>query len=161
MIGTYLTGDAEVIRKVDELGSRMRKELRGGIGRLALKLQNKVKTDKLSGQVLNVRTGRLRRSINQAVIDEGEKVTGVVSTAVKYAPPHEYGFSGVVTVREHLRMQTKAWGKAITPKQVTVRSHSAKMNLPARSFLRSALHDMDSAGTIKVELEAAVARALS
>jgi hypothetical protein len=34
-----------------------------------------------------------------------------------------------------------------------------RMNLPERSFLRSALMEMESAGTIRGEMEAAAARA--
>jgi phage gpG-like protein len=96
------------------------------------------KQDKLTGQVLNVRTGRLRRSITQRVEEEGGSVVGYVGTNVKYARAHEFGFTGNVTVREHLR-RTKGG------KEATVRAHSRNMHLPERSFLRSALKDLQPA----------------
>jgi phage gpG-like protein len=159
MIGGYLVGDAEVVQRLDGMGARLRDEMRAGIGRAALKLQRMVKQDKLSGQALKVRTGTLRRSIDQAVIDEGAKVAGIVSTNVKYARVHEYGFKGTVSVRESLRTIRQAFGRPIDPRQVSVRSHSRKVDLPARSFLRSALADLEASGAIRAEMEAAITRA--
>lgn len=123
------------------------------ITRMTLTLLRNVKNDKLSGQVLNVRTGRLRRSINYRM--EGENTThvaGYVGTNVKYGRAQEYGFHGTVSVREHLRMQKKAFGKSIEPVEVTVRAHAMRLNLPERSFLRSALKDLEP------ELQAALGK---
>lgn len=160
MIKGYVTGDAEVVRHFDQGGPRLRDELKHGIGRLVLILQRKVKVEKLSGQVLNVRTGRLRRSIAQDVSAQGDKVTGVVSTAVDYARPHEYSFKGPVTIRAHMRTVKQAFGKPISPRDVQVKAHTANINLPERSFLRSALRELEGSGRIRVELEEAALRAL-
>jgi phage gpG-like protein len=161
MIDAYLVGDAEVVARLDGMPAKLRDEMKVGIGRATLKLQRMVVQDKLSGQVLKVRTGTLRRSIDQAVTDEGANVVGTVSTNVKYARVHEYGFKGVVTVRESLRTIRQAFGRPIDAKQITVRAHSRKMDLPERSFLRSALADLETSGAIRVEMEAAVKRATS
>ncbi|MFX8565905.1 HK97 gp10 family phage protein, partial [Acinetobacter baumannii] len=77
----------------ETMPERLRDELKVGIGRAVLKLQREVVQNKLSGQVLNVRTGNLRRSIDQVVTTEGSAVIGIVSTNVKYGRIHEYGFS--------------------------------------------------------------------
>jgi len=69
----YLVNENEVIASMDRRGARIETELRVGIGRLAIKLQNLVKTAKLRGQVLKWRTGRLSGSILQGVTDEGGK----------------------------------------------------------------------------------------
>ena len=161
MITTYLSGDAELVRKFETMPDRLRDELTFGIGRAALKLQRNVVQNKLSGQVLNVRTDTLRGSIDQVVTTSGNSVVGIVSTNVSYARVHEYGFSGTVSVRESLRLIKKAFGKSITPKTVTVKAHSRKVNLPERSFLRSALRDLSGSGVIQGEIDAAVARALT
>ena len=161
MITTYISGDAELVRKFESIPARLRDELTVGIGRAALKLQREVVQNKLSGQVLSVRTGTLRRSIDQVVTSEGNSVVGIVSTNVKYGRVHEYGFKGTVSVRESLRQIKEAFGKSITPKTVTVRAHSRKVNLPERSFLRSALRDLAGAGVLQGEINAAVARALA
>lgn len=126
-------------------GPQLRTGMSGLITRLTMQLLIAVKGSKLSGQVLNVRTGKLRRSINQRVTGvDTPTVTGTVGTNTVYARPHEYGFKGKVPVREHLRMQKMAFGRSIEPVQVTVKSHPRNMNLPERSFLRSALQDMST-----------------
>ncbi|MFX6778543.1 hypothetical protein ABTH52_20150, partial [Acinetobacter baumannii] len=83
-------------------------------------------------------------------------VIGIVSTNVKYGRIHEYGFSGTVAVRESLRQVNKAFGRPIQTREVAVRAHSRRVNLPARSFLRSALHDLADAGVIQAEIDAPV-----
>lgn len=139
-----------------------------------LRLLKKVKQEKLSGRettdtktgekvreggALNVKTGRLRRSVHDAVIAQPNEVIGVVSTNVKYARAHEYGFSGAVTVREHLRMAKTAFGRAIkNPRQVIVKTHSRKVEIPERSFLRSALKELKD--EIGLDLQRSVAKAI-
>jgi phage gpG-like protein len=124
------------------------------VRRLAISLQGYVKTQKLSGQVLHVRSGTLRRSINQEVRQTGHAIQGTVGTNVSYARIHEYGFSGTVNVREHLRTVSKAFGRPLaSPVTQTVRAHTKNVNLPERSFLRSALKDFEP--RILSELKAA------
>jgi phage gpG-like protein len=135
MIKGSIEGESKVIGSLNAFPEVLEGGLRNGITRACLRLQRHVKEDKLTGQVLNVRTGRLRRSITQRVEDEGGNVVGYVGTKVKYARAHEFGFTGNVTVREHLR-RTKSGTEA------TVKAHSRNMHLPERSFLRSALKDL-------------------
>lgn len=143
MLRGEVLGGEEVAGYLHAAGTRLGQGLTTSVGRLTLKLLTRVKADKLSGQVLQVRTGRLRRSINQRIDGAGTThVSGTVGTNVSYARAHELGFKGTVPVRESLRTQVKAWGRDIEPIKVTVKAHSRKVNMPARSFLRSALQDM-------------------
>lgn len=160
MIDAYLVGDAEIARKFDLMPNRLREELKVGIGRAIKKLAYTVRKDKLNGQVLNVRSGRLGRSIASHLEDTSTLISGIVSTPVAYAPAHEYGFKGSVTVREHMRQIKQAFGRPIEPKSVTVRAHSMQMNLPERSFLRSALREMEASGGIRMEIDGAIQRAI-
>lgn len=148
--GIVIGGEAATAR-FENFPARLRVELRTGIGRAALKVLVQAKEQKLSGQVLNVVTGRLRRSINVKITESATNVQGSVGTNVKYARVHEFGFDGIVTVREHL--STSKLGN-----RFSVRSHQRKMHVPERSFLRSALADM--APQIREEFEAALQRAL-
>lgn len=154
MIKATIIGHRETVDRLRRIVPDVRAELRKAIERQSIKLSSKVKAQKLSGQVLNVKTGRLRRSINQRVEEQGSRITGYVGTNVEYAKGHEFGFSGVVTVREHLR-------KAKGNKPVTVRAHSQRVNLPARSFLRSALAESlpDIRAALKQAAESAARRA--
>ena len=152
MIRGEVIGGPAVVDRLQQLPGGLRDAMRRGMGRAVLLVQTRSKEDKLSGQVLKVRTGRLRRSITSRIADDGDdKVVGTVGTNVEYARVHEYGFQGLVTVREHLR-RTKSGGTA------TVRTHPARMNLPERSFLRSALAELQP--EIREEFEQAVQQAL-
>ena len=147
MINATIVGDDRVRQFLESRSAEAQKKLSLPMGVLVVALARKIKEEKLSGQVLNSggpgRTGRLRRSISPDVTETSTGVTGKVSTNVEYASAHEYGFKGTVTVKEHLRMQVKAFGRPMrNPHKVIVRQHSANMNLPARSFMRTALDEM-------------------
>lgn len=130
----FIIGDKEVVKRLSAMSNEAQSKVRAAIGRMTLRLQRKVMQEKLSGQVLSVRTGNLRRSIDGRVVNDGGATTGIVDTNLKYAAAREYGFQGTVTVREHLRRAKSG--------MVPVRSHSRRMNLPERSFLRSALREL-------------------
>lgn len=158
----WIIGDKAVTRYFRALPDGVRSRVTDSIGRLALRLQRKVKAEKLSGievvnkagggikfkrnkslQVLKVRTGTLRRSIDQRMVLTSNTIAGVVSTNVKYGKAHEYGGLQTQTVREHLRLVKQAFGKSLkSPVWSTVKGHSRTVDLPERSFLRSALAEM-------------------
>lgn len=139
MIRGYVFGASQTVARFGRLNAAARNAIRASIPRLTLKLLARVKSSKLSGQVLNVKTGRLRRSITQRVVSTPTSVSGIVGTNVRYARVHEFG--GAVTIKAHLRMQRLAWGRKMRqPHQVNVRAHV--VNYPERSFLRSALREM-------------------
>jgi phage gpG-like protein len=150
MITGTVVGAEEAIERLERLGPRLRDVLAAEVERIGLKLAAHVKADKLSGQVLNVRSGRLRRSITARTEVEGSKVIGIVGTNVEYAAFHEYGFQGTEGVREHFR-------RCKSGKVAAVRAHERKVDYPAHSFLRSALEDMKD--EIKGRIGAAVREA--
>ena len=145
MISGYVAGADTVTARLKAFGPRLREELRAAIERLAIATQRKVRHEKLSGQVLNVRTDLLRGSIDERVFDNGASVIGVVSTNVSYAKAHEYGYRGPISVKEHL-------SRSKLGLQFSVRAHTANVNIPERSFLRSALSDVEAAGTVRREM---------
>ncbi|QDD62650.1 HK97 gp10 family phage protein (plasmid) [Herbaspirillum seropedicae] len=142
MINGWLVGDASLIAKMEGRADAMQAGLEKSVQRLALQLLTTVK-QKLSDDVLRVRTGRLRRSINQRVTVEQTSVTGIVGTNVEYARRLEFGFKGTENVRESLRHITQAFGKPLkAPMTIKVRAHTRKVDFPPHSFLRSALAEM-------------------
>lgn len=144
MIRGYLVGDKETVARLDRLKGSLRGKVKQSIVALTLSLLVKVKAEKLTGQVLKVRTGRLRRSINQRVTDAGTRIHGIVGTNVEYGRLHELGYTGPMAVKAHLRQIKTAWGKPLqTPKAVQVRAHTRQVNFPERSFLRSSLREME------------------
>ena len=140
-------------------GDKVQTAIVQSVGRSALRLQREVMQNRLSGQVLNVRTGNLRRSIHQQVTNTGGAVIGEVNTNVRYGKAHEYGFAGTVNVKASLRQVRQAFGRPLkSPRYVQVRAHSRNVRLPERSFLRSALRDMKP--MIETDLQKSIEGAL-
>jgi len=158
MIVGQIVGADRVIAHLEATTPKVMGSVQTAIQRLVLGLLRKVKNEKLNGQVLNVGKppgGTLRRSINQRVVADALGVTGSVGTNISYARAHEYGFHGAVTVRAHLRMVKQAFGKALkNPGKHEVKALTRQMNLPERSFLRSAINEMAP------EIQASIAQAV-
>ena len=127
-------GSREVASRLGGMPARLRDELRREVSDLTHELEGYIKSEKLTGQVLNVQTGRLRRSLNSRITVAGDNITGTVGTNVEYARIHEYGG----TVKEHLRTITQAFGRPLK-RPVVVKVHA--YTLPERSFMRSGLKD--------------------
>jgi len=109
-------------------------------------LQGYIKEDKLTGQVLNVRSNNLRGSITAEVEKRDESVVGRVGTDVGYGAVHEFG--GTFTIPAHTRrMAFNKRGEVVRRKlkaavsETVVNVHSHQATFPERSFLRSAYRD--------------------
>lgn len=164
-MNVFVNVDAErILAKLRGAEGRLQANLQRVITRQSIELQGRVKERKLTGQVLHVRTGTLRRSINRRVEARGSDVVATVGTNVHYAHVHEYGFTGTVLVREHVRrsraqmslakFRTNKLGERIEVKgsyrkagggtgEILVREHLRDMVMPERSFLRSSLREME------------------
>lgn len=151
MITGQIIGGETVILHLKEHGPKVRAALERTVHIGNALLLRHIKEDKLSGQVLHRRTGRLSRGVHSIYESSATSIEGGAGVKVSYAAAHEYGFHGVVTVREHLR-RTKAgtsYGKFGEKKRAKlaqgftiVRAHTMHMNLPERSFMRSSLRDL-------------------
>jgi phage gpG-like protein len=136
---------------------RLREALSSKANMLAAALQAKIQ-DKLSGAVLNIKSGALARSIVATVDDASANVTvTIASVDIKYAAIHEYG--GTIPPHEILPDKAKALAFPIGGKQ----TFAARVNLPAitmpeRSYMRSSLAEM--ADEIRDGLSGAVVGAM-
>lgn len=114
---------------------------------------------------LDVVTTRLRSSIATSVQRSGKGVIGRIGSNVKYARYHEFGFKGVVSVREHMRHSATNGGRSVKLvrdragnvigekresvaqaekrgvvfARETVRAHKRRVNYEGRPFIRPAL----------------------
>ena len=128
----------------------LRQGLARTITKLELQLVALVKR-KLSGEVLQVRSGRLRNSITGHV---QESATGVIATVssegVPYAPIQEFGVphSWEIRPKTARALAFEVGGQTIFAARVM---HPP---LPARSFMAASLREMEP--IIKAELEATV-----
>ena len=171
MISVRFSGLPQVGTRLTGAAAKLLKGIEEAVTREALNLVAYIKQNKLSDQVLHVRTGRLRRSITARFEGKGTgSFKAFVGTNVKYARIHEYGFEGSVSVKahvvkEHTRLQKIAFGKLMKePKVVTVRehavqAHSMNMKMPARPFLRPSLEE--NAGRITTNIRKALTGALA
>jgi hypothetical protein len=159
VITAYLVGDEQALQRLRGLPEAVNSRLLRAITQLGIDLQRDVQQDKLSGQVLRSRTGSLRSSIDVMVDQSGGAITASVFSDSRYAGVQEYGFAGTVSIRASLRRIREAFGRPIAEKTISVRAYDRRMDLPERSFLRSALDDMTPA--IRDEVEAALAEAVS
>jgi phage gpG-like protein len=123
-------------------GDQLLGSLRSVVNRLSITVQGAVKEGKLTGQVLHVRTGTLRRSINRVVTESENAIHASVGTNIVYGAIHEFGFQGAVDVRAYVRGDGAA-----------VSAHTRQVNLPARSFLRSTLAERESEITSTLRAE--------
>jgi phage gpG-like protein len=157
MITVELIGKDQVVLRLSRMSAQIRASLLRAVSAEAIRVEARVK-QKLTGAVLKERTHHLHDSIHHQIADDANGVTATVGTDVVYAAYHEYGFSGVEQVRQHLRRVIQAFGKPIAPVEATVRAHARHVHYPARSFLRSTLAEME--GDIRERLAAAVGQAV-
>ena len=127
---------------------------------LAEHLRAHVVQDKLSGQLLQVRTGALRDSIQAEVILGSDQVLARVFSSgdVKYAAIQEYG--GRTPAHDIVPDKAKALAFLMGGETVFARIvHHPGSTIPEHAYLRSSLADM--AGEIVGELKAAAIAALA
>lgn len=143
MFTVELKGAEEVAVRLDEMPAVLFALLQQKIAAATIKVQGHIVADKLSGQVLGVRSGALRRSIQQETESSGQEVTGRVFSSgdVKYAAIHEFG--GQTAPHDILPTKAKALAFTIGGRQVFARIvHHPGSAMPERSFMRSGLADL-------------------
>lgn len=116
---------------------------------LANEIKNRVR-QKLSGEILNVQTGALRRSIQERVEDSTNRILAIIyqSGDVKYGKAQEFGVDIYPTKSEWLKFQTKDGGWVMTK----------HVHIPARPYMIPTLHEWEA--KIVEELHAAVKEGL-
>jgi phage gpG-like protein len=159
VITARLVGDDAVLAWLRAAPDAVASGIARAIAQLGIDLQRRIQEEGLSGQILAVRSGALKSSIDVQIDQSGDEVSATVSSDSAYAHAHEYGFAGTVDVRASLRRITEAFGRPISEKAINVRAYHRRMDLPERSFMRSALEDMDPA--IRDEVETALREALT
>jgi hypothetical protein len=138
-ISMAIVGGVQVETRFLTAGTRVREQVLREMHALTIKLQRKVKEEKLSGQVLKVRTGKLHRSINQRVTAAGDSFLGRVGTNVEYGRAWELGFD--VPARDIYPKNAQAlfWPGARHP---VAHVHQPARHQAGKPFLRPALDEM-------------------
>ena len=158
MFALTLDGLEDASARLEAYPAALAAALDAKAAELAAALVDLVQNDKLSGAVLNAKSGALARSIVATVDDASTNVAvSIVSSDIKYAAIHEYG--GAIPPQEILPDKAKALAFMIGGKQ----TFAARVNLPAitmpeRSYMRSSLAEM--ADEIRDGLSGGVVEAL-
>lgn len=160
MIGLEITGSEQVIDKLGAVVGRVRIAARSSLDAWALELAGYIKDEKLSGQVLNRRSGLLSGSI--AVKSASESGTTISAGAgggagVPYAKIHEYGGlipAHIVVVKNAKALAFSVGGVMRFAKSVQI----PDVNMPERSYMRSSLREQAPDGI--AQLRAAVREAI-
>jgi hypothetical protein len=140
-----LRGDKELIARLTAMPPRVHDALVKKVSLLTADLYSKV-IDKLSDDVLHVRTGELRRSIHPDTWQDGKTVRGTVfsasnSPAGKYAAIQEFG--GTVHIPEIVPTKAQVLHFLIDGKDVfAMRTRAHDITIPERSYMRSSLTEM-------------------
>jgi phage gpG-like protein len=149
MISIQLQGEQQLITRLTALPEQLRISLGRVMTRLAIEVERNIKL-KLSGSVLNVRTGVLRASIRHQVLMTATSVTATIGTNVNYARFHEFGVphSWEIKPKSARVLAFEIGGQSVFATRVI---HPP---LPERSFERSTLAEM--APYIRAEIDAAI-----
>ncbi len=143
MFALQLDGLKEADARLTAYPAALTAALSAKAAELAAALADMVKNDKLSGAVLNTRSGALRDSIAASVSTDADGVLASVGSEgdVKYAAIQEYG--GKTSAHEILPVKAEALAFVIGGAQVFARrvEHPGSL-IPERSYLRSSLDDM-------------------
>jgi phage gpG-like protein len=137
---------------------RIRDALSAKANALAGALQAKIQ-QKLSGDVLQMRSGALAGSIGVTIDDSSTDVSVRIAASpdVKYAAIHEFG--GTIPPHQIVPNKARALAFLVGGKQVfATRVQLPAVTMPERSYMRSSLNEM--ADEIRDDFAAAVAEAI-
>ncbi len=143
MLSLSIEGAEALQARLDAFPAALASELAAKAQDLANALADKVKFEKLSGEVLNARSGALIASIGAEVSSDGDEVSASVGSYgdVKYAAIQEYG--GKTGAHEILPAKAQVLAFLVAGAMRFARrvEHPGSV-IPERSYLRSSLDEM-------------------
>jgi phage gpG-like protein len=151
-----MTGADALAARLEKMPEAAKQRVVQEIDRLSQELRDRVQR-KLSGEVLQRRSGRLAASIDVALTQSGGAIGASLSIDVEYAAIHEYG--GTIGARRILPQSARALAFPWKGQQrFFTRVELPAVTMPERSFLRSALDEMTPA--IRAAIENAMREAM-
>ncbi len=123
------------------MGGAVRDALAQATTQLAGQLQSGIDSA-LAGGALDERSGALLASVTVEASSDASGAGATATASAPYAAFQEFGFAGPEAVREHLRRQSEAFGRPITPRDVLVRAYVRTLDYAGRFYMEGALDDM-------------------
>jgi len=145
MLNITLAGDDALQARLDAFPAALADGLAVKAQALSEALADKVRNEKLSGEVLNARSGALIASIGAEVSSDGDEVSASVGAYgdVKYAAIQEYG--GKTGAHEILPDKAKVLAfLAGGAMRFAAKVEHPGSVIPERSYLRSSLAEMSA-----------------
>jgi hypothetical protein len=150
---------APAIARLDALGERLRAATRGAVEAAAGGLLSLAR-EKLSGDVLNIRSGALLDSLRRETVEESGRIVASVYTdgRLPYARMQEYG--GRIDIPAGAPVHANALALAYEGRLVFAKSTAAHtVTIPERSYMRTSLDELHN--TIPQGMQQAVADAVA
>jgi phage gpG-like protein len=148
MISGYLVGDRQLIAKMNRMPAAVQTEVARVVDQLGLRLIANVVQNKLSGQVLKRRTGKLAASIARGspetrskFVQTATSATSIVGTNVSYGKTWELGAhvpAYTIYPKNAKALHFTYHGQEVFAKKVNIPAHEIK----PRPFLAPALQEM-------------------
>lgn len=136
-ITVELIGLDSTVARINGIPQKAKTRLRQVLSELGIEFVLYVRSTKLSGDPLKVKTGNLRNSIYSEVKESGDTIeVEAGSRGVPYAAYHEYGFHGTEHVRAYQRRVTQVFGRSVDT-VANVRAHDRHVNYSGRPYLRA------------------------
>lgn len=156
-ITAVVVGSESVQAELVHLGADRRAKIGQAVKAAGFLIANRVKAAKLTGQVLRVRTGRLRSSINSNYSEQGDQFTSTIGTKLPYGRFWELGFHGIEHVDAFVRRNERFSSYAISGKHKQtaqgisfVKAHTRVVNQKARPFLKPSLNESRAAAKARI-----------
>lgn len=140
----------------------------------ALSLIRWIKQERFKGprgsDILKTDRGNLSRSIALHKSINSNEFTYFIGTNIEYGRIHEFGFVGMVQVKDHIRRLRrtvsfkrgdKRLRRTISGGYQHVKAHGRFMNMPARPFLRPAIENEDNVKSLVDRITTSINKALS
>lgn len=160
MIGLNIVGTEQVLEKLGTVTAKVRIAAKSSLDAWATELAGYIQAEKLSGQVLNRRTGDLRATVHPIPAkDIGTAISAGAGGGanLRYAKIHEYG--GLIPAHTVVATNAKALAFTVNGMLRFAKSVSIPaVTMPERSYMRSALREQAPDGI--AQLRAAVKEAI-
>lgn len=148
----YHTSKTKMSIRLGVISQNVSDELLKTISEIVRELQAYVIREKLSGQLLQRRSGRLIRGIKRRVFTGKKGVFGIVMPTAPHSLAHEFGMKRTQPVKAGFRTLRSGL-------KANVRAHSRKIDYPKRAYMRPSFKELRD--SIQERLEEAVARGVT
>lgn len=142
MIGVQIIGTDRVVASLGERATRVQVAVKSALDVWAMELAGYIKADKLSGQLLNRRSGRLSSSVHPVNEQSSGSVSGGAGggAGVPYAKIHEFG--GMIPAHQIVAKNAQALSFTVDGIRRFAKSvQIPDVQMPERSYMRSSLRD--------------------